>query len=231
MGKNIVSQECPKEPGKRSRLWLFKDIDDVLTNNMGTQAIEGCKNLRSLPDKLEMESLKILILSDCLKVKRIPEFGENMERVSELYLDATAITKLPTSIGNLTSLALLDVRDCKNLMSLPSTFFNMKSLKNLNFSGCSKLLESLWRIKESVEEPGASGILTRFKPRIPNSMCQLSTSLMGLGSLANLDLSSCNLNAIPNDICYLSSLEILNLSDNKFEYLPESISQLSAYNF
>ena len=34
MGKNIVSQECPKEPGKRSRLWLFKDIDNVLTNNM-----------------------------------------------------------------------------------------------------------------------------------------------------------------------------------------------------
>ena len=34
MGKNIVSQECPNEPGKRSRLWLFKDIDDVLTNNM-----------------------------------------------------------------------------------------------------------------------------------------------------------------------------------------------------
>ncbi|KAK9987384.1 hypothetical protein SO802_032335 [Lithocarpus litseifolius] len=206
--------------------------------------LKGCKNLRSPPRKFEMESLEILILSDCLKVKRILEFGENMECVSKLYLDATTITKLPTSIGNLTGLALLDVRDCKNLMSLPSTFFNMKSLTNLNFSGCSKLLESLWRINE---EPGARGILTRFmassnaliktlknvafsgfKLRIPGSMCQLSNSLMGLGSLTNLDLSRCNLNAIPNDIGCLSSLEILNLSDNKFECLPKSISQLSA---
>ncbi|KAM3691108.1 hypothetical protein ACJW31_09G170600 [Castanea mollissima] len=292
MGKNIASQECPKELGKRSRLWLFKDIDD------GTQAIEGMVlklhkpkeaywnpksfskihhlklliidnvhllrapkhlpnalryldwsgyPLKSIPSSFQQQSLEILILSNCLKVKRIPEFGENMERVLELYLDATTIVKLPTSIGNLTSVALFDVRDCKNLTSLPSTFFNMQSLKNLNFSGCLKLLESLWRINESVEEPSASGILTRFmvssnalfktlknvafsgfKPRIPDSMCQLSTSLMGLGSLTNLDLSRCNLNAIPNDICCLSSLEILNLSDNKFECLPESISQLSA---
>ena len=83
--------------------------------------LKGCKNLRSLPGKFEMESLKILILSECSNLKRIPEFGENMERVLELYLDGTAITKLPTSIGNLTGLSSLNVRDCKNLMSLPST--------------------------------------------------------------------------------------------------------------
>ena len=46
-----------------------------------------------------------------------------MKRVSKLYLDSTGITNLPTSIGNLTSHASLSVRDCKNLMSLPSTFF------------------------------------------------------------------------------------------------------------
>ena len=73
-----------------------------------------------------MESLEILILSECSNLKRIPQFGESMEHVSELYLDGTAITKLPTSIGNLTSLSSLTVRDCKNLMSLPSTFFKYK---------------------------------------------------------------------------------------------------------
>ena len=34
MGRDIVRQECPKDPGKRSRLWLYKDIDNVLTKNM-----------------------------------------------------------------------------------------------------------------------------------------------------------------------------------------------------
>ncbi|XP_065638620.1 disease resistance-like protein DSC1 [Quercus suber] len=369
MGENIVYEECPKEPGKRSKLWLFKDINDVLIENTGTKAIQGivlklneqkeaywnpecfskahdlkllilddvhllhepkylpnalrfldwsgypskhfpssfqqkpldslkfiqlknspklietldfnkipnleklvlkdctnlrslhlsigvckkltflnlkgCKNLKSLPRKFEMESLEILILSGCSSLKRIPELGENMESVLELYLDGTAITELPTSIENLTRLASLNVEDCKNLMSLPSTFFNMKWLKDLNLSGCSRLIENLV-IQKSVEEVDASGIAAGlmpysnalfqtlkklafggFKPRIPNCMCLFWTSFLGLGSLTSLDLSYCNLNAIPNDICCLFSLTSLNLSGNNFSCLPESFAQLS----
>jgi GTPase SAR1 family protein len=33
MGRDIVRQECPKDPGKRSRLWLHEDIHNVLTKN------------------------------------------------------------------------------------------------------------------------------------------------------------------------------------------------------
>ncbi|XP_050278851.1 TMV resistance protein N-like [Quercus robur] len=376
MGKNIVYEECPKEPGKRGKLWLFKDINDVLTKNMGTKAIQGivlklhkqkealhkqkevywnpesfseaydlklliiddvhllhepkylpnalrfldwseypskyfppsfqqksfdslkfiklkkslklietpdfneipnlekldlegcinlrslhpsigvhqkltflnlkdCKNLRSLPSKFEMEFLEILILSGCPNLKRIPEFGENMKNVSKLYLDGTAITKLPASIGNLTGLASLDLKDCKNLMSLPSTFLNMKWLEDLNLSGCSKLLENLVT-KKRVEEVDVSGTVTGlmaysntlfqtlktlalggFKPRSPNRMGLLKTSLWGLCSLTSLNLSYCNLNAIPNDICRLFSLEYLYLSGNNFSCLPENIAQLS----
>ena len=32
MGRDIVRQESP-EPGERSRLWLYKNIDHVLKNN------------------------------------------------------------------------------------------------------------------------------------------------------------------------------------------------------
>ncbi|KAK9993089.1 hypothetical protein SO802_022792 [Lithocarpus litseifolius] len=371
MGRHKVHQESPKDPGKRSRLWLYKDINNVLTRNTGTAAIQsivlklpkpkeahwnlesflkmhclkfliidnvhlmhdpkhlpsdliflqwnwypskyfpsslqaktfeslkviklnkslqlieapdltkipileklvlkyclklcelhpsvrvhkkltllnlkGCKNLRSLPRKFEMESLEILILSNCSKVKRIPEFGENMERVSKLYLDGTAISKLPTSIENLTGLASLDVGDCKNLMSLPSTFFNLKLTKDLNLSGCSKLLENLGITKSVVELdtqplPSSNALFKTLKnlafggfkllpfysmPRNLDFMGLLSTSLLAMSSLTCLNLSYCNLNAIPNDICRLSSLQFLWLSGNHFVCLPESISQLS----
>ena len=139
-------------------------------------------------------------------------------------MDGTAITKLPTSIGNLTCLASLNVKDCKNLISLPSTVFNMKWLKNLNLSGCSKPLENLVT-KKSVEEVDVSGTATglmpcynalfqtlkklafgQFKQRSLNHMGLLSTSLSGLCSLTRLDLSYCNLNAIPNDICESSNM-------------------------
>jgi hypothetical protein len=34
MGKEIVRQESPKEPGKRSRLWFHKDVVEVLEENL-----------------------------------------------------------------------------------------------------------------------------------------------------------------------------------------------------
>ena len=132
-----------------SRLYLDGTAITKLPTSIGNLTgltplnLKDCKNFRSLPSKFEMEFLEILILSSCSNLKRIPEFGEKMESVSELYLDGTTITKLPTSIGNLTGLASLNAKDYKNLMSLPSTFFNVKWLKDFNLSRCSKLLENL----------------------------------------------------------------------------------------
>ncbi|KAM5552837.1 hypothetical protein ABKV19_025185 [Rosa sericea] len=41
MGKDIVYQESPDEPGERSRVWIKEDVDHVLTNNTGTDKIIG----------------------------------------------------------------------------------------------------------------------------------------------------------------------------------------------
>ena len=71
--------------------------------------------------------------------KKNPEFGKNMQCVLKVYLDGIAITNLPTLIRHLTGLALLNVRDCNSLTCLPSTLFNLKLLKDINISGCSKL--------------------------------------------------------------------------------------------
>ena len=58
-------------------------------------------------------------------------------------------------------------------------------------------------------------------------MSLLSPSFPGLCYLKKLDLSDCNLQTIPNDFGYLSSLICLNLSENTFDGLPESIIQPS----
>ncbi|XP_059653604.1 disease resistance protein RPV1-like isoform X2 [Cornus florida] len=41
MGREIVRQESPKEPGKRSRVWHNKDALNVLREKTGTEKIEG----------------------------------------------------------------------------------------------------------------------------------------------------------------------------------------------
>ena len=188
--------------------------------------LKGCENLKSLPRMLEMESLEILILSECSKVKSIPKFGENMKSASEFYLDGTAITKLPTSIGNLTGLVLLNVKDCKNLMTLPSTFSNLNSLEKLHLSGCSKLLKILGATEslEGLDEIGTvkklknlfiDGVKRRSINPFDLSITSLSSSCF-LSKLETLDLSYCNLNAIPNAFCCLSTLKNLNLRGNNF---------------
>uniref|UniRef100_A0A2N9G555 ADP-ribosyl cyclase/cyclic ADP-ribose hydrolase n=1 Tax=Fagus sylvatica TaxID=28930 RepID=A0A2N9G555_FAGSY len=407
MGREIVRQKCPKDPGKRSRLWSYKDIDNVLTKNTGTEAVEGlvltlpepkevhwnpnafskmkslkllvlhnvhlprglkalpdglrildwkdfpskslplssqphdlvelrmcsskikrlwqgikslnnlkfielknsqqlietpdftqipsieklvlegcinlhtvhpsigvlkkltllnlkgCKNLINLPSKFEMESLETLILTGCSKIKQIPEFGGNMERVSKLYVGDTSISHLPSSIGNLTSLASLDLRDCKNLVSLPSTTFDLKLLKDVDISGCSKLerLPENLGNAESIKVLDLSGTSLR---QVPSSICLLKNlerlyfrgckglssteskswydvpsyswprsepveslfSLVWSCSLTKLDLSNCNLLAVPDTIGCVLSLEELNLSGNNFVSLPDSIIRL-----
>ena len=46
MGKNMVRQECPNDCGKRSRLWRYEDIENVLKKNKVRVYLE---NLSSFP--------------------------------------------------------------------------------------------------------------------------------------------------------------------------------------
>ncbi|XP_059653200.1 disease resistance protein RPV1-like [Cornus florida] len=41
MGREIIRQESPKDPGKRSRLWYHNDAFSVLNEKTGTDSIEG----------------------------------------------------------------------------------------------------------------------------------------------------------------------------------------------
>ncbi|TYH86787.1 hypothetical protein ES332_D01G069200v1 [Gossypium tomentosum] len=231
--------------------------------------LRNCKRLRIFPSKIGNGSLQTLILSGCSNIDRIPEIVGEMECLKELCLDGTGIKELPSSIGHLRSLMLLNLKDCSKLESLPSSIGGCEFLKTLLLSGCSKLKnfpESLRQL-ESLEElnlsetaittppsfifhlknlkflsfQGCKGppyrvrshwrFISRPTPRLStNSMTlKLPIILSGLSYLKELNLNDCNLNdgAIPNDICSLSSLEILRLSDNNFVTLPATLSRLS----
>ncbi|XP_035551720.1 TMV resistance protein N-like [Juglans regia] len=51
MGQEIIYDESPEEPGRRSRLWHYKDVLHVLKNNTGTDVIEGM--VLNLPNQNE----------------------------------------------------------------------------------------------------------------------------------------------------------------------------------
>lgn len=49
MGKEIVRQESPTEPGERSRLWFHEDVYHVLTEQTGSTKVRGI--LINMPKK------------------------------------------------------------------------------------------------------------------------------------------------------------------------------------
>ncbi|CAN6587492.1 unnamed protein product [Malus baccata var. baccata] len=101
--------------------------------------LHGCERIKRLPSKVEIDSLESFDLSYCSNVKKIPDFGEHMKNLSQLYVVGTAIETIPSSIEHLVGLAELDLRSCKNLLNLPSSICNLKSLRCLNVNRCSKL--------------------------------------------------------------------------------------------
>ncbi|KAJ4705487.1 TMV resistance protein N-like [Melia azedarach] len=126
--------------------------------------LKDCTSLTTLPEKIAMESLRELVLSGCSKLRNFPEIVGNMESLSQLLLDGTAIEELPLSVEPLSGLVLLNLKGCKKLKSLPSAIIKgLKCLKSLNLCGCSKLenVPENLRELESLEELDISGTAIR----------------------------------------------------------------------
>ncbi|KAH0664573.1 hypothetical protein KY284_029504 [Solanum tuberosum] len=213
--------------------------------------LENCKSLKSLPSSIQMESLESVNLSGCQKLEKIPEIRGNMESLSELLLARTVICELPSSIGQLSGISLLDLRSCEYLARLPASVSEMRKLKILILKGCSRLailpenlgdlneLEELyagntaiWQLPDSIGNLSKLKILSLRKGRKVKHQSTHSLILPwvfhALRELKSLDLSGCNLcDSQAAALKNLTSLLELNLSRNKFIYFPDVFSRLS----
>ncbi|KAH9781796.1 hypothetical protein KPL71_008615 [Citrus sinensis] len=119
-----------------------------------------------------------------LQLKKFPQIVTTMKDLSELNLDGTSITEVPSSIELLPGLELLNLNDCKNLARVPSSINGLKSPKTLNLSGCCKLEnvpDTLGQV-ESLEELDISETAVRRPP----------SSIFLMKNLRTLSLFGCN---------------------------------------
>ena len=91
-----------------------------------------CFKLRILPSCISMKSLKLLYLFGCERVKRLPDFPQEMENLMFLSLVDTSIRELPPSFRNLTGLGRLDFGSYFNLCHLPRSIDQLQHLRILN---------------------------------------------------------------------------------------------------
>ncbi|XP_048318906.2 disease resistance protein RPP2B-like [Ziziphus jujuba] len=187
--------------------------------------LKDCKSLKRLSQGINLKSLKTLILSGCTKFNKFPEIRGNMDHLSQLYLDGTAIKELPISMQCLTG--------CLQIQQLPENLENLEQLEKLDAcrTAIREAPSSILLLKNlktlCFGHPSRYGSWKDLFHGILPVNFQLPNTFSGLSSLTSLNLSQCNIHALPDDIHHLSSLQCLDLSKNNLVSLPEAISQLS----
>ncbi|XP_013605067.1 PREDICTED: disease resistance protein RRS1 [Brassica oleracea var. oleracea] len=189
--------------------------------------LENCKQLQKIPLRLStLTSLAVLNLSGCSELEDMEDI--NLPRnLEELYLAGTAIQEVPSSITYLSELVILDFQNCKRLRRLPMEISNLKSLVTLK-------LPRLFTV-----ETGMSNLISDFnenvcqrqdylpQPRLLPSSRLLHGLVPRFYALVSLSLCNSSLMHIPEEICSLATVTVLDLSRNGFRKIPESIKQLS----
>ncbi|XP_050245473.1 TMV resistance protein N-like [Quercus robur] len=224
MGKNIVRQECPNDCGKRSRLWRYEDIENVLKNNKGIEVVQAMHILRNNDDD------------------EVKETCWSPEAISQMYnlkfLSIDGIFHDPQHLPN--SLRVLCWRYYPS-NSLPSTF-QLDELVMLHLP--ESRIEQLWIGLKNFDKlkfidlsksgliisPDFTGVLNLEKLTLSycKNLCELHPSVGLLKKLVLLNLNSCsNLMCLPSSICSLNSLQRLNLCEcSNFDNLPENLGNL-----
>ncbi|KAJ1410272.1 Leucine-rich repeat, typical subtype [Sesbania bispinosa] len=160
--------------------------------------LEGCTEIESLQTDVHLESLRYLSLKKCSSIK---EFSVSSKELFALWLEGTAIKKLPSSIWQSENLNQIHLRGCDNLDNLGNKLTHDPGVGSLSCL-----------------------ILSECKQLNASNLCFI---LDGLQSLTKLYLDHCyNLRSLPDSIGLLSSLEYLNLSGSNVEILSPNIKNL-----
>ncbi|KAK4714501.1 hypothetical protein R3W88_020408 [Solanum pinnatisectum] len=181
-------------------------------------------------------------LSHSQKLIRMPDFSVTPNLESLVLEECTCLVEINFSIGDLGKLVLLNLKNCRNLKTIPKKI-RLEKLEILVLSGCSKLRtfpkieEKMNRLAElylgatalselpaSVENFSGVGVINLSYCKHLES---LPSSIFRLKCLKTLDVSGCsNLKNLPEDLGLLVGLEELHCTHTAIQTILSSMSLL-----
>ncbi|KAK4278811.1 hypothetical protein QN277_016608 [Acacia crassicarpa] len=246
LARSIIFQESPSHIYGRSRLWNLEDIDEVLKNDQGSEAIQAIVLPYNLDREVEVHreafskmcNLRLLIISSELKVpkglkcfpsglkviqwrqyplKTLP-IGTRLEKLVDIQMPFSKI-KHWNGMQHLKNLKFIDLSNSHDLVETPD-FSKIPNLEKLNLEGCSSLVavhHSLGQLEKLVE--------------LNLSCCtslQILPKTLEMNSLTKLDISWCNqLSVLPQFGKCVKKLAVLDARETAVTKLPESLGFLS----
>ncbi|MED6118729.1 hypothetical protein PIB30_005572 [Stylosanthes scabra] len=212
MGREIVHEESPKDPAKRSRLWDARDIYEVLKNNKGSEVIESIT--------LNMAEIETISLQPGT-FERMPALKLFRFHTSE----STNKLLAPQGITSMSNELRYFQWDRCPLKSLPPS---LSIEKIVEFIAPNSELQTLWEDKQNpvnlrkVEIDGSSSLI-----QLPD--------LSKASKLTEVSISGCNsLHQFPSFAVSSQKLKYLDHSNcrslESTEELPPSVVSITARN-
>ncbi|KAL3725635.1 hypothetical protein ACJRO7_030636 [Eucalyptus globulus] len=232
MGQNIVNQECTDDPGKRSRLCLLEDVQDILCEDTGVNAVKAIvldlpalKGGRTMiseertisPDAFRnMKMLRMLILKEVHSSSQDPVYLPNNLR----WLEWSNAPFLEFGSGR-KKLVGLDIQESQ-IRQVDGKFKNFECLKYINFRQCKSLV--------SVPDLSSIPNLESLNLDGCESLVKVHQSVAYHDKLKFLSLKFCsNLGVFPHTL-KTKSLQALHLHGcsklKKFSDIPEKMKLL-----
>jgi hypothetical protein len=134
------------------------------------------------------------------------------------------LQELPTSIGQLNTLQMLDLTRCLSLQELPTSIGQLNALQKLDLTRCSSLQD----LPTSI---GQLNAFQKFNLGDCSQLHELPTSIGQLSAIQDFNLKGCSeLMELPTSTSQLNALQIFNLSNaSRLQELPTTIGQLNAF--
>lgn len=208
-------QELAIQRIEEARSQKLRTLD--LTNLGLTRIPEKVFELSHLTE-LKLGHWSAYTKKDRNQISHIPTEIGLLQNLQLLDLSSNALDALPTAIGHLKRLELLDVSK-NELESLPNEIGDLKRLQRLDLSNnlLNELPESFCHLS-NLQRLGLSN----------NHLTKLPDNFSELQNLQRLDLKGNRLAQIGDELCSLPSLQRLGLGENLLKEIPESFSQLSS---